>query len=244
MTQPIEMHYWPTPNGIKISLALEEMGLPYTIVPVNIGKGEQFKPEFLAISPNNRIPAILDPEGPDGKPISVFESGAILQYLARKSGRFYGKDDRTRVDVEQWLFWQVGGLGPMAGQANHFRSYGPSFLKDQRMIAYGVNRYSNEVHRLWGVIDKRLADREFVAGDYSIADMACWPWMRAPESHGVNPGDFPHAGAWRERIAARPAAIKAIADGETVRAAAVSLVDVGPDADQARELLFNQRARK
>ena len=244
MTQPIELHYWPTPNGIKISLALEEMGLFYTIVPVNIGKGEQFTPEFLALSPNNRIPAILDPDGPDGAPISVFESGAILQYMARKSGRFYGQDARTQADVEQWLFWQVGGLGPMAGQANHFRSYGPSFLKDQRMIAYGVNRYSNEVQRLWGVIDKRLADRDFVAGDYSIADMACWPWMRAPESHGVDPNEFPHANAWRARIAARPAAIKALADGDKVRAASVSLADVSPEAAKARELLFTQRARK
>jgi glutathione S-transferase/GST-like protein len=244
MTQPIELHYWPTPNGIKISLALEEMGMPYTIVPVNIGKGEQFSPEFLALSPNNRIPAILDPEGPDGQPISVFESGAILQYLARKSGRFGGTDARAQADVEQWLFWQVGGLGPMAGQANHFRSYGPSFLKDQRMIAYGVNRYTNEVHRLWGVIDKRLADRDFVAGDYSIADMACWPWMRAPESHGVDPEEFPHANAWRARIGARPAAIKAVADGDNVRATTTNLAGVGAEADKARDLLFTQRARK
>jgi glutathione S-transferase/GST-like protein len=244
MSQPIELHYWPTPNGIKISLALEEMELPYTIVPVNIGKGEQFAPEFLALSPNNRIPAILDPEGPDGRPISVFESGAILQYLARKSGRFYGQDARAQTDVEQWLYWQVGGLGPMAGQANHFRAYGPSFLKDQRMIAYGVNRYSNEVHRLWGVIDQRLADRQFLAGDYSIADMACWPWMRTPESHGVDANEFPHAQAWRARIAARPAAIKALADGEQVRANTVSPAGSGTDADKARELLFTQRARK
>ena len=244
MTQAIELHYWPTPNGIKISLALEEMGLTYTIIPVNIGKGEQFTPEFLALSPNNRIPAILDPDGPDGRPISVFESGAILQYLARKSGQFYGNDARTQADVEQWLFWQVGGMGPMAGQANHFRNYGPSFLKDQRMIAYGVNRYSNEVHRLWGVIDKRLADRDFVAGEYSIADMASWPWMRAPESHGVDPNEFPHANAWRAQIAARPAAIKAVTDGDKVRASAVSPADVSADADKARELLFTQRARK
>ena len=244
MSQPIELHYWPTPNGIKISLALEEMGLPYAIFPVNITKGEQFKPEFLKIAPNNRIPAILDPEGPDGQPVSVFESGAILQYLGRKSGRFYGANDRQKTDVEQWLFWQMGGLGPMAGQANHFRLYGPVFLKDQRMVAYGVNRYSNEVHRLWGVLDKRLADCEFLAGDYSIADMACWPWMRAPENHGVDPADFPNANAWRARIAARPAAVKALADGEKVRVQGPSLANIGADADQARDLLFTQRARK
>jgi len=244
VTQPIELHYWPTPNGIKISLALEEMGLPYTIFPVNIGKGEQFDPAFLKLSPNNRIPAILDPEGPDGQPISVFESGAILQYLARKSGQFYGKDERQRVDVDQWLFWQVGGLGPMAGQANHFRAYGSGVLKDQRMLAYGVNRYTNEVHRLWGVVDKRLADREYLAGEYSIADIASWPWMRTPASHGVDPDEFPNAKAWRERIASRTAAIKAQADGDRVRNTAASLADIGPEADKARALLFGQRARK
>ena len=244
MSKPIELHYWPTPNGIKVSLALEEMGLPYTLFPVNIGKGEQFEPSFLAISPNNRIPAILDPEGPDGAPISVFESGAILQYLGRKSGGFYGKTERERADVEQWLFWQMGGLGPMAGQANHFRMYGPAHLKDQRMMAYGVNRYSNEVHRLWGVLNKRLDDREFLAGDYSIADMACWPWMRTPANHGVDPDEFPNAKAWCARMAARPAAIKAIADGEVVRTQGPSLANTGPEADKARELLFGQRARR
>ena len=243
MFKPIELHYWPTPNGIKISLALEEMGLPYTIFPVNIGKGEQFTPEFLAISPNNRIPAILDPEGPDGQPISVFESGAILQYLARKSGRFRGKDARTQADVEQWLFWQVGGLGPMAGQANHFRAYGPSFLKDQRMIAYGVNRYSNEVHRLWGVIDKRLADRDFVAGDYSIADMACWPWMRNPISHGCDVDEFPNAKAWRARIAERAAVVEAVREGDEMRTANV-LTAGGAEAEKARSILFGQTHRK
>jgi GST-like protein len=244
MPQPVELHYWPTPNGIKISLALEEMSLAYTLIPVNIAKGEQFKPEFLALSPNNRIPAILDPDGPGGKPISVFESGAILQYLGRKSGLFYPQDERGRVEVEQWLFWQMGGLGPMAGQANHFRLYGPTFLKDQRMVAYGVNRYSDEVHRLWGVLDKRLADRQFLAGDYSIADMACWPWMRMPANLGIDPEDFPNAKAWRERIEARPAAIKAVADGEVVRTAGPSLANLSPEADKARELLFGQRARK
>jgi glutathione S-transferase/GST-like protein len=244
MTQPIELHYWPTPNGIKISLALEEMALPYTLIPVNIGKGEQFDPAFLAISPNNRIPAIVDPEGPGGEPLSIFESGAILQYLARKSGQFYGKTEAGRVDVDQWLFWQVGGLGPMAGQANHFRAYGPSFLKDQRMLSYGVNRYTNEVHRLWGVLDRRLADREYLAGDYSIADMACWPWMRNPASHGVDINEFANAKAWSARIAARPAAIKATTEGDALRLKATNLASAGPDADKARDLLFAQRARK
>jgi glutathione S-transferase/GST-like protein len=237
------LHYWPTPNGIKISLALEEMGLPYTLFPVNIAKGEQFNPAFLKLSPNNRIPAILDPEGPDGEPISVFESGAILQYLARKSGLFYGKTERERVEADQWLFWQMGGLGPMAGQANHFRSYGGAFVKDQRLLAYGVNRYINETHRLWGVMEKRLADREFLAGDYSIADMACWPWMRTPEGQGVDPAEFPKVQAWRARIAARPAAIKATTEGQAIRNNA-TLADVGPEADKARELLFTQRAHK
>jgi glutathione S-transferase len=244
MTQPIELHYWPTPNGIKVSLALEEMGLPYRIFPVDISQGEQFKPEFLKLSPNNRIPAILDPEGPDGQPISVFESGAILQYLARKSGRFYGQSERERVEVEQWLFWQVGGLGPMGGQANHFRVYGPSYLKDQRMLAYGVNRYSNEMHRLWGVLDRRLADRDYLTGDYSIADMACWPWMRMPQNHGVDLGEFPNAKAWCARIAARPAAVKAVTEGDAVRKGALGLADVGASADKARELLFTQRGRR
>ena len=165
-TKPIELYYWPTPNGWKITIMLEELGVPYEVKYVNIGKGEQFEPSFLKIAPNNRMPAIIDPEGPDGKPISIFESGAILQYLGRKFGKFYPADERTRVEVEQWLFWQVGGLGPMAGQAHHFRQYAPEKLP------YAVDRYTNEVNRLYGVMNKRLADREFLAGDYSIADMA------------------------------------------------------------------------
>ena len=205
MAKPIELHMWPTPNGLKISIALREMGLDYTIVPVNIGVGDQFKPEFLALSPNGRMPAIVDHDTEDGQPLSIFESGAILQHLGRKSGRFYPQDQRARADVEQWLFWQVGGLGPMAGQANHFRAYGPSFIRDQRQLSYGTNRYTNEVHRLWGVVDKRVSDREFLAGDYSIADMACWPWMRHPAGHGVDVDEFPKAKAWRARIAERPA---------------------------------------
>jgi glutathione S-transferase/GST-like protein len=243
MAQPIELHMWPTPNGLKITIALREMGLPYTLIPVNIGIGDQFKPEFQALSPNGRMPAIVDRDTEDGQPLSIFESGAILQHLGRKSGQFYPQTERARADVEQWLFWQVGGLGPMAGQANHFRVYGPTFLRDQRMLAYGANRYTNEVHRLWGVADKRLADREYLAGDYSIADMACWPWMRSPAMHAINVEEFPNAKAWVDRIAARPAVAAAVAEGDALRlpnAAAGS----GADADKARDVLFGQRARR
>src|SRR5208282_5387515 len=160
--KPIELYYWPTPNGFKISIMLEECGLHYTMIPVNISKGEQFKPDFLKISPNNRMPAIIDPDGPGGRPISIFESGAILQYLGRKTGKFYPRDERARVAVDEWLFWQMGGLGPMAGQAIHFRRYAPE------QIPYAVARYTDEVNRLYGVMERRLAQREFLAGRYSI----------------------------------------------------------------------------
>ena len=243
MTAPIEVWFWPTPNGHKITIALEEMGLAYVVKPVNIGAGEQFEPEFQALSPNGRMPAIVDFDTEDGQPLSIFESGAILQHLGRKSGKFYPQDQRRRADVEQWLFWQVGGLGPMAGQANHFRSYGPTFIRDQRQLSYGTNRYSNEVHRLWGVVDRRVSDREFLAGDYSIADMACWPWMRSPAGHGVDIEEFPHAKAWSARIAARAAVAEAIAEGETLRTTNV-LAAGGAEAEKARALLFGQRARK
>jgi glutathione S-transferase/GST-like protein len=242
MAQPIDLHMWPTPNGLKISLALREMGLAYRVIPVNIAIGDQFTPEFQALSPNGRMPAIVDHDTADGKPLSIFESGAILQHLGRKSGLFYPQDERARADVEQWLFWQVGGLGPMAGQANHFRVYAPGFLKDQRMVAYGANRYTNEVDRLWGVVDRRLADRDFLAGDYSIADMASWPWMRTPAAHGIDPAEFPKAEAWRQRIAARPAAIAAVEEGDVLRTSNV-LAASGPEAEKARALLFGQRAR-
>ncbi len=243
MTKPIELHMWPTPNGIKISLALREMGLAYTVVPVNIGVGDQFTPEFQALSPNGRMPAIVDFDTADGKPLSIFESGAILQHLGRKSGQFYPQGERERAEVEQWLFWQVGGLGPMAGQANHFRTYAAGLLPDQRMIAYGNNRYTNEVHRLWGVVDKRLADREYLAGDYSIADMASWPWMRTPAAHGIDTAEFPRAEAWRTKIAARPAAVAAVTEGDAMRTVN-ALSASGPEADKARAMLFGQRARK
>jgi glutathione S-transferase len=241
MAQPIELHYWPTPNGHKITVALEEMGLAYEIRPVNIGKGEQFRPEFLAISPNNRMPAVVDPDGPDGKPISVFESGAILQYLARKSGRFYGEGERGRVEVEQWLFWQMAGLGPMAGQAHHFRGYAPTLTADQRHVAYGAIRYTNEVERLYGVLEKRLKDREFVAGAYSIADMAAWPWVSSWRGQGIVFEAFPQVKAWWERIEAREAVKRAMARAEEVRS--INLATAGPEADEQRRILFGQRAR-
>jgi glutathione S-transferase/GST-like protein len=203
--QPIQLHYWPTPNGWKVTIALEEMEIPYEVHPVDIGAGDQFNPDFLAISPNNRMPAIVDPESTDGAPISVFESGAILQYLSRKSGRFFGADERARVEVGQWLFWQMGGLGPMCGQAHHFRGYAAGIVSDQRMLAYGVARYTNEVARLYGVLDRRLTDREFVAGAYSIADMAIWPWIVPYRMQGIELDAFPKLKAWFERVGARPA---------------------------------------
>ncbi len=239
MSKPLELWYWPTPNGWKISIALEEMGLPYEVKPVNIGAGEQFTPEFLAISPNNRMPALVDPEGPDGKPLSIFESGAILQYLANKSGQFYPTDIRARAEVDQWLFWQVGGLGPMAGQTHHFRQYAPALIKDQRQIAYGVRRYTDETNRLYGVLNKRLADRDYVAGDYSIADMAIWPWI-LPGPQGQDLEDFPHLKAWMERVGARPAVQAGRAVGNELRG---DLGAAGKQAEQARNMLFGQRAR-
>jgi glutathione S-transferase/GST-like protein len=243
MAKPVELHMWPTPNGLKISIALREMGIPYTVLPVNIGVGDQFKPEFLKLSPNGRMPAIVDFDTEDGQPLSIFESGAILQHLGRRSGRFYPQDQRGRAEVEQWLFWQVGGLGPMAGQANHFRTYAPTFLPDQRMVAYGANRYSNEVDRLWGVVDRRLEGRDFLAGDYSIADMACWPWMRNPAGHGVDVDEFPRAKAWRARIAERPAVVEALKEGDEMRTSN-ALTAGGAEGEKARAILFGQTHRR
>jgi glutathione S-transferase/GST-like protein len=241
MSRPIELHYWPTPNGWKISIALEEMGLPYQMIPVNIGAGEQFEPGFQAISPNGRMPAIVDPDGPGGEPISVFESGAILQYLGRKSGLFYPADERGRVAVDEWLFWQVGGLGPMAGQTGHFRFYAPGFLLDQRAVAYGANRYTNETHRLYGVLNRRLEGRDFVAGDYSLADMAIWPWIVPYKMHAIDIEDFPNVKAWFERVGAREAVQRGRALGEELRNS--TLQNAGSQGDKARSVLFNQRAR-
>ncbi len=240
MTRPIELWYWPTPNGWKVSIALEEMGLAHVLKPVNIGRGEQFEPAFQAISPNGRMPAIVDPDGPDGQPLSIFESGAILQYLGLKSGQFYPQDVRTRTEIDQWLFWQVGGLGPMAGQTHHFRQYAPAMIKDQRQIAYGVRRYTDETHRLYGVLDRRLADRDYVAGNYSIADMAIWPWI-LPTHQGQDLAEFPHLAAWMDRVGGRPAVKAGRAVGDELRG---NLGAAGKDAEDARKLLFGQRARK
>src|SRR5216684_1082706 len=202
----IDLYYWTTPNGHKVTIFLEETGLPYNIMPVNIGKGEQFKSQFLAISPNNRIPAIIDhaPAG-GGKPVAVFESGAILLYLAEKTGQFIACDLGGRTETTQWLFWQMGNLGPMAGQNNHFSNYAVEKLP------YAMDRYRNEVNRLYGVLNRRLADRAFVAGDYSIADMASYPWIILYERQGQNIDDFPHVKRWIEAIKARPAVVRAYA---------------------------------
>lgn len=229
-TATIELHYWPTPNGHKITIFLEEAGIPYEVHYVNIGRGEQFEPSFLQIAPNNRMPAIVDPEGPGGEPISVFESGAILQYLGRKFGRFYPTDERQRTDVDQWLFWQMGGLGPMAGQAHHFRQYAPE------KIQYGIDRYTNEVNRLYGVMNKRLADRDYLAGDYSIADMAAFPWVRPYRNQGQDLEDFPNLRRWFEAIAARPAVQKAVEVGQDHRN------NLAEDKE-AQKILFGQKAR-
>ena len=241
MTAPIEIYYWPTPNGHKVTIACEEMRLPYLIKPVNIGRGEQFTPEFLSISPNNRIPAIVDREGPDGEVISVFESGAILQYLGRKTGLFYPINERERIEVDQWVFWQMANLGPMAGQANHFRNYAPSMLLDQRQSAYGANRYTHELNRLYGVLDRRLEGREFIAGFYSIADMICWPWVAGQSSSAVQMDVFANLSNWKARIGERDAVNRALAQAKTVHAGA-ALNQSGAAADAARKVLFGQRA--
>jgi GST-like protein len=230
--RPIDLYYWPTPNGWKITIMLEECGLPYDVKLVNIGRGEQFAPEFLAISPNNRMPAIVDPDGPGGQSISVFESGAILQYLGRKTGRFYPADERGRVEVDQWLFWQMGGLGPMCGQAHHFRQYAPE------KIPYAVDRYTNEVNRLYGVMNKRLADRAFLAGDYSIADMASVGWVKPYERQGQDLNEFPHLKRWFETTLARPAVARALVVAQEARAQSNLATD-----KEAQKILFGQRAR-
>lgn len=203
MTQPIELFYWPTPNGWKASICLEEMELDYRVRLVNIGKGEQFAADFLTISPNNRMPAIVDPDGSGGEPISIFESGAILQYLARKTGRYYGRDGREQAEIESWLMWQMGGLGPMAGQTHHFRIYAPLMEPDEARLAYPTERYTKETARLYGVLDRRLADRDFVAGPLSIADFSIWPWVACWERQGLELAEYSHVKAWFERCGAR-----------------------------------------
>jgi GST-like protein len=228
----IDVYYWTTPNGHKVTIFLEETGLPYSIKPVNIGKGEQFKPEFLAISPNNRIPAIVDndPAG-DGKLISVFESGAILQYLAEKTGKFLPADLRGRTEVMQWLFWQMGGLGPMLGQNHHFRNY------SNEKLTYAIERYVKETERLYGVLDERLADREFAAGKYSIADMACYPWIVLHERQGQNLDDFPNLKRWFETIQRREAVQRAYALAKTINPAPPGMTE------EAKKILFGQGRR-
>src|SRR3569833_2322074 len=229
--KPIALYYWPTPNGFKVSIMLEECRLPYTMVPVNISKGEQFNPDFLRISPNNRMPAIVDPQGPGNRPISIFESGAILQYLGRKTGKFYPADERGRVEVDQWLIWQMGGLGPMAGQLNHFKHYA------RETLGYAIKRYEDEVNRLYGVMNKRLADRDFLAGRYSIADMACVGWVNLWKRQDQNIDDFPHLKRWLETVKARPAVQKGMALGRELREG----IDMKDPKVQSG--LFGQRAR-
>ena len=227
----IDLYYWPTPNGHKITIFLEETGLPYKIVPINIGKGDQFQPDFLKIAPNNRMPAIVDRKpGDGGAPISIFESGAILEYLGEKTGRFFPNDLRGRNEVRQWLFWQMGGLGPMAGQNHHFARYAPE------KIPYAIDRYVKETNRLYGVLNKRLADRQFLAGDYSIADMAAYPWIVPYENQGQDINQFPNLKRWFETIQNRPATIRAYEKGKEVNNQPPVMTE------EARKILFGQTA--
>jgi len=227
----IDLHYWTTPNGHKVTIFLEEVGLPYRIVPVNISKGDQFKPDFLAIAPNNRIPAIVDHEPVGGgAPISIFESGAILLYLAEKTGRFLPADPQGRVEVTQWLFWQMAGLGPMAGQNHHFSQYAPEKLP------YAINRYVSETNRLYGVLNKRLADRPFIAGTYSIADMAAYPWIVPYKNQGQSLGDFPHLKRWFETIKSRPAVVRAYDRAKEINGQPTVITE------ESKRILFGQTA--
>ena len=229
--KPIDLYYWPTPNGWKVTIMLEECALPYSMIAVDISKGDQFKPQFLAISPNNRMPAIVDHDGPGGKPISIFESGAILQYLGRKTGKFYPKDERGRVEVDQWLFWQMANLGPKAGEANHFRNYAPERLP------YAIERFSNEMNRIYGVMNRRLEGREFLAGKYSIADIACIGWASRAERHGHDLSAFANVRRWLKTVLARPAVKRGLA----VKVEAAFHVDMKDP--NVRAVLFNQSAR-
>jgi GSH-dependent disulfide-bond oxidoreductase len=226
----IDFYYWPTPNGWKVSIMLEETGLPYRMMPVNIGKGDQFKPDFMAISPNNRMPAIVDHDAPDGN-LPIFESGAILLHLAEKSGRFMPADRIGRKETMEWLFWQVGNLGPMAGQLSHFVNYA------QGEHAYSKTRYANEYNRCLGVLERRLAGREWIVGDaYSIADIISWPWVLIAKPLGQNLDEFPNVARWREAIKQRPAVQRGVDLGKDLRR-------TGPRTDEERQLLFNQTAR-
>jgi GST-like protein len=221
----IDLYTDTTPNGYKIHIMLEEVGLPYTVHHVDIGKGDQFKPEFLAISPNNKIPAIVDRDGPGGKPYAMMESGAILMYLAEKTGKLWPRETRARYDVAQWLMFQMGHIGPMLGQAHHFRMYAPE------QIPYAVDRYTKEANRLYGVMDKRLRDHAYLADEYSIADIACWPWLRRPERQGVNRAEYPNLSRWFDAIAARPAVERGLA-------VLADQVRTAPMDAKAKEILF------
>jgi GST-like protein len=232
--KPIDLYYAATPNGRKITIALEELGVPYKLIAISISRGDQFKPEFLAIAPNNKIPAIVDPEGPDGQPISIFESGAILKYLAEKFGALYGKTPRERVKIDEWLFWQVGGFGPILGQTNHFSHYA------KEKVEYAITRFNNESHRLYRVLNTQLEKmagegKDYVAGDFSIADCAIFDWSNGYLRHSIDMSEFPFLEKWRARVAARPAVAKALA----IKLEAPP-VDIARDAD-AQKVLFNQR---
>jgi GSH-dependent disulfide-bond oxidoreductase len=232
MPQPIQLYYWPTPNGWKVSIFLEEVGLPYEVVPVDITAGDQFDEEFLKISPNNKMPAILDPEGPDGEPISLFESGAILIHLAEKTGSFLPEPPRKRYEVLQWLMFQMGSVGPMLGQAHHFRKYAPE------KIPYAIDRYTAEAARIYGVIDNRLAANEYLAaGEYTLADMAVYPWLVSYEDQGQRLADFPNLARWFEDVGSRPAVRKGLEVGKDLRR---SLDEMD---DETRETLFGNRRR-
>ena len=226
----IDLYFWPTPNGFKITIFLEETGLPYNVKYINIGRGDQFDDAFLKIAPNNRMPAIVDHDGPGGEPISIFESGAILQYLGRKTGQFYPQDERARANVEQWLFWQMGGLGPMAGQAHHFRQYADDAHE------YSINRYTDEVNRVMNI---QLKDNDYLADEYSIADMAAYPWVRPYKRQGQDLKEFPYLEAWYVRIHDRAAVARAVEVGKDERAK----WDLRKDKD-AKSVLFGQRARQ
>lgn len=223
----IDVYTWPTPNGHKVHIMLEECGLPYRALPINIGKGDQFQPDFLKISPNNKIPAIIDPEGPDGQPISVFESGAILLFLAEKTGRFMPAGVRGRYDVLQWLMFQMGGVGPMLGQAHHFRVYAPE------KVPYAIDRYTNEARRLYGVMDRQLQSHDYIAGnEYTIADIAIFPWLRSWQNQGIDWADFPTLKAWFDRIGERPAVQRGVQVLADLRKT--------PHTDAEKEVLFGK----
>ncbi|TCJ20025.1 glutathione S-transferase family protein [Rubrobacter taiwanensis] len=231
MAQPIDLYYWPTPNGWKITIFLEETGLPYNVIPVDITAGDQFKEDFLKISPNNKMPAIVDPEGPGGEPVSLFESGAILIYLAEKTGELLPRSPREKYLVLQWLMFQVGHVGPMLGQAHHFRQYAPE------EIPYAIERYTNEAARLYGVMDRRLSEVEYFAGEYSIADVAIFPWIVPHENQGQDLGDYPNLARWYEAVRSRPAVQRGLDVGRELRRR------LGRDMDEeTRRILFGGRS--